>query len=123
MAELLEETRPVRYSKNGYSPEWIEEAKKRGLYVNEKFFENVENFKEAGKVFVDIGVSKEKEVEAKFETLFEMYDNTVKTESNALQTIFSNEIIPRCYEFLRLVESDSKSSIINKRSEKFIALF
>ena len=59
MAELLEETRPVRYSKNGYSPEWIEEAKKRGLYVNEKFFENVENFKKSGKVFVDIGVTKE----------------------------------------------------------------
>ena len=58
MTELLQETKPARFSGNGYSPEWIEEAKKRGLYVNEKFFENVENFKEAGKVFVDIGVSK-----------------------------------------------------------------
>ena len=52
-----------------------------------------------------------------------MYDNTVKTESNALQTVISNEIIPRCYEFLRLVEPVSKSAKINQRSDKFVVLF
>ena len=31
---MLEETKAVRFMGNGYSPEWIEEAKKRGLYVN-----------------------------------------------------------------------------------------
>lgn len=52
-----------------------------------------------------------------------MYENTVKTESSALQTIIGNEIIPRCYEFLRLVEPESRSSKINKRSGKFIEYF
>ena len=63
---MHEETRPVRFSGNGYSQEWIEEAKKRGLYVNEKFYENYLNYKESGKVFVDLGICKEAEVEAKY---------------------------------------------------------
>ena len=32
--KLKEETKPVRFEGNGYSEEWVIEAKKRGLYVN-----------------------------------------------------------------------------------------
>jgi glutamine synthetase len=35
----VEQTRKIRFDGNGYSKEWREEAKKRGLYVNEKFSE------------------------------------------------------------------------------------
>ena len=58
ITRLREETKAIRYDDNGYSAEWVAEAKARGLYVNEKFYENIENFKEAGKVFVDIGACK-----------------------------------------------------------------
>jgi glutamine synthetase len=34
IAELTESSRPARFEGNGYSKEWVEEAKKRGLYVN-----------------------------------------------------------------------------------------
>jgi glutamine synthetase type III len=37
--ELLKDTQPVRFEDDGYSHEWGEEAKKRGLYVNESFCE------------------------------------------------------------------------------------
>lgn len=56
--ELREETRPIRFNGNGYSHEWVEEAKARGLYVNEKFYENLDNVKEAGKLFVDLEICK-----------------------------------------------------------------
>lgn len=46
MVEMLEETKPVRFSGNGYSQEWVDEATKRGLYVNDVFIENIENVKE-----------------------------------------------------------------------------
>lgn len=37
--ELLKDTQPIRFEDDGYSHEWAEEAKKRGLYVNESFCE------------------------------------------------------------------------------------
>ena len=123
MESLLKETKPVRFSGNGYSPEWVEEAKKRGLYVNEKFYENYENFKEAGKVFVELGLYKEKELEARYNTMASLYENTVKAESDCLQSIIGSEIVPRCYEFLKLVDHESKSKRINERSSKFVDLF
>ena len=69
----------MRFSGNGYSPEWVEEARKRGLYVNDKFYENYPNIKEAGKVFVDTGIAKPEEIEAKFENMCMNYENTVRT--------------------------------------------
>ena len=34
IVKMREETRSVRFDGDGYSNEWKEEAKKRGLYVN-----------------------------------------------------------------------------------------
>ena len=45
ISTMNEEVRSVRFDGDGYSQEWIEEAKRRGLYVNEKFYENIENMK------------------------------------------------------------------------------
>ena len=51
------------------------------------------------------------------------YENIVKTELSCLLSIIGSEIIPRCYEFLRLVEPISRSEKINKRSQQFVELF
>ena len=79
--------------------------------------------KEAGKVFVEIGAASKGEVNAKFANMCNNYENIVKTEFSCLISIIGSEIIPRCYEFLRLVEPISRSEKINKRSQKFIELF
>jgi glutamine synthetase type III len=74
-------------------------------------------------VFVEIGAASKGEILAKYQNMYNVYENTVKTEANCLLSIMGSEIIPRCYEFLRLVEPISRSERINKRSEKFLALF
>ena len=47
---------------NGYSKEWVIEAKERGLYVNEEFFENYTHMEEIQKLFVEIGACAEEEI-------------------------------------------------------------
>lgn len=74
-------------------------------------------------VFVEIGAASKGEILAKYQNMCNVYENTVRTEANCLLSIMGSEIIPRCYEFLRLVEPISRSERINKRSEKFLALF
>ena len=56
---MSKETDAVVFNGDGYSQEWIEEAKNRGIYVNENFYENYENIAEGGKVFVELGICKE----------------------------------------------------------------
>ena len=51
------ETRKIRYEGNGYSAEWKEEAKKRGLHVNEKFVDLLNFFDTEQKVFEEVGAS------------------------------------------------------------------
>lgn len=56
---LVDETAAIRFEGDGYSENWVKEAKKRGLYVNTRFTENLENIINDGKVLVDSGVYKE----------------------------------------------------------------
>ena len=74
-------------------------------------------------MFVEIGACSDNEMKAKYEGIKEIYKNTVQTEVNALISVLSSQIIPMSYEYLKLVEPESKSSIINKRSGKFIKAF
>ena len=56
ISKLAKETANIRYSGNGYSQQWIDEAKRRNLYVNTDFVENIENIKTNGDVLVEAGV-------------------------------------------------------------------
>ena len=51
------------------------------------------------------------------------YLNTVETEKDCLLHMLSSQIVPRSYEYLRLVQPQTGSSIINKRSNLFISEF
>lgn len=123
IAELTESSRPARFEGNGYSKEWVEEAKKRGLYVNTDFAESIENLKTCGQVFIDIGACEPDMMKAKYTNQANLYINTVNTEARTLQTIISREIIPRCYEFANRVQGDNLPGPVKERSENFMKVF
>lgn len=120
---MLEETRNIRFTGNGYSKEWVDEAKKRGLYVNERFVENIENIKTAGHVFVDMGIARQPEVDKKYENMKTCYQNTVITERDTVLHLLGSEFIPRCYEHLALVGQKTSSELINSYSDEFVKKF
>ena len=70
------------------------------MYVNERFTENLENIKTAGKVLVDSGVYKQSELEAKGNIVQERYLNIVLKEAETLLIILNKKILPRAYETL-----------------------
>lgn len=94
------------------------------MYVNEIFTENIENFKTAGKVFVDTGIISQEEVDAKYEVMREKYINVVLNERDTLLHILGSEIIPRLYDHLRLTQQiQTKSELINEYSSEFVQAF
>lgn len=58
---------------------------------------------------MELGISKEVEIESKYENMKSLYKNTVITEKNTVVHILGSEIIPRCYEHLKYMNTDSKS--------------
>ncbi len=77
--------------------------------MNEKFVENIENIRTAGKLFVELGISKEAEIESKYQNMKTLYKNTVITEKNTVVHILGSEIIPRCFEHLKCMNINFKS--------------
>ncbi len=120
IAELTETSRPARFEGNGYSKEWVVEAKKRGLYVNTEISEAIENMKTCAEVFNEIGAADKEVIQAKYKNVASNYTNTVCLEQRTLQVIISREILPRAFEFGKtmtcLKECDCS---IKERSERF----
>ena len=53
--ELVDETKSVRFDGDGYNKSWIEEAEKRGLYVNKSWSDILNRLDKEVKVFEEIG--------------------------------------------------------------------
>lgn len=95
------ESKNIRFEGNGYSQEWQEEARSRGL-------KGVTNVPEAYKVFHDsktvelmtsVGILSERELEARFEVLNETYIKKLQIEARVLGDLATNHIIPTAIKF------------------------
>lgn len=123
IAELLETSKPARFEGNGYSKEWVEEAKKRGLYVNTEFSESINNLRDHSDVFVEIGAADKEVTKAKHNNSVALYTGTVALEEKTLQVILSREFIPRAYSYSQTLSSVNVEGVVNERSERFRAVF
>lgn len=94
--KLIIQSRPIHFDGNGYSDEWVEEAKKRGLDCETsapKIFDAyLSESSEA--MFERTGVFSQVELEARNEVKWEMYTKKVQIEARVLGDLALNHIIP-----------------------------
>ncbi len=88
--------KPVRFDGNGYSDEWVEEARRRGLDVEQSCPVIFEHYLDESSIrmFEKLGVMNRKELEARNEVKWEMYVKTVQIEARVLGDLAMNHIIP-----------------------------
>ncbi|WP_080904615.1 glutamine synthetase III [Parabacteroides sp. Marseille-P3160] len=107
----LKESKAIRFDGNGYSEEWKEEAKKRGLDCETSVPLIFDAYlKESSvKMFHTTGVMTEKELKARNEVKWETYTKKIQIEARVLGDLAMNHIIPvaTTYQTL-LVENVSK---------------
>ena len=96
LREDIRYSKPIRFDGNGYSDEWVKEAKRRGLdterscpvvferYLDEKSIRMFENTK----------VMSRKELEARNEVKWETYVKKVQIEARVAGDLSMNHIIP-----------------------------
>ena len=88
--------KPIRFDGNGYSEEWVEEARRRGLDVESSCPVVFERYLDEAsvKMFEAAKVMTRKELEARNEVKWETYVKTVQIEARVLGDLSMNHIIP-----------------------------
>ncbi len=103
--QFITASKNVRFEGNGYSPEWLAEAKKRGL-------ESVHNATEAFRVFlepqnVDLfarhHIYTEPELAARCEIKHEMLVKKIQIESRVLADLATNHIVPTAIKYQNIL--------------------
>ena len=88
--------KPVRFDGNGYSDEWVEEARRRGLDVEKSCPVIFEHYLDDNsvKMFEQTKVMNRKELLARNEVKWETYVKTIQIEARVLGDLAMNHIIP-----------------------------
>ncbi len=88
--------KPIRFDGNGYSDEWVAEAKRRGLdcetscpVIFDRYLDE-----ESVKMFESLGVMSRKELEARNEVKWETYTKKIQIEARVMGDLSMNHIIP-----------------------------
>lgn len=94
--EYIKECKAIRFDGNGYSDEWKEEAKKRGLDCETSVPLIFDNYlkPETIAMFESIGVMNRKELEARNEVKWETYTKKIQIEARVLGDLAMNHIVP-----------------------------
>jgi len=101
-------SKAIRFEGDNYSDGWVKEAKKRGLsnitdvpealsaYLSEK----------SKKLFFDLGIFTEAELEGRTEVMFEQYTMKIQIEARVLGDLSVNHIVPTAVKYQnRLVQN------------------
>lgn len=96
LKEIIKETKAIHFEGNGYSDEWVEEAKRRGLDCESSVPVIYDNYlsESSVKMFESTGVMTKKELEARNEVKWETYTKKVQIESRVLGDLAMSMIIP-----------------------------
>ncbi len=101
LRRYIVESKNIRFEGNGYSDEWVKEAKRRGLsnvtttppaldaYVSKKSL----------KLFEEVGIFSHREAEARHEIMLETYIKKIQIEARVMGDLAINHILPAAVKY------------------------
>ena len=101
LQKLIKASKKIRFEGNGYSDEWVKEAEKRGLSNLKDTPRAIAalNDKKVKKLFSDLNVLTERELEARVEIELEKYKMQIQIESRMCGDLALNHIIPTAIQY------------------------
>ncbi|GGK07287.1 glutamine synthetase III family protein [Parabacteroides faecis] len=128
----IKECKAIHFDGNGYSDEWKEEAKRRGLDCETSVPVIFDNYLKESSInmFESTGVMTRKELEARNEVKWETYTKKIQIEARVLGDLTMNHIIPiatryqtslvdNVYKMKDLFPAD-KASVLSARNLEII---
>ncbi|MCX5680600.1 MAG: glutamine synthetase III [Candidatus Omnitrophica bacterium] len=110
IAEVVKETKDVRFEGNNYAPEWVKEAKKRGLPNVASTCEALEALtkKENISLFEKYKVFSKAELIARYHIWIHTYNTILEIEANTLNEMVNASIVPAGAKYEQLLASNLK---------------
>ncbi len=101
LREYIKASKKIRFEGDGYSEDWVKEAKKRGLSNFKTTPEalKAQVSKQAIELFAAHGVMNKVEIEARYEIELEEYIKKVQIEGRILGDIATNHVIPTAISY------------------------
>jgi len=103
MKEYMTTHQRIIFNGNGYSEEWVAEAKKRGLPNIKTMVEAVETLttEKSVALFEKFGIFTRAELESRQEILYETYAKTINIEALTMIDMASKEILPAVIKYTK----------------------
>ena len=102
LKKTIEEHKRIIFNGNGYTDEWVEEAKKRGLYNLKTTPDALPHFiaEKNIELFTKHGIFTKEELFSRYEIWLENYYKTINIESNTLAEMIQKQVIPSVYTYV-----------------------
>lgn len=101
--EYMTRHQRIIFNGNGYAPEWVEEAARRGLPNIKSMVEAVDTLttEKSVRLFEKFGIFTEAELESRGEVLYEMYSKSINIEALTMMDMASKQIIPAVMRYTK----------------------
>ena len=123
VAELVKETKPVRFEGNNYAPEWLKEAKKRGLPNVASTAEALEALTDKKNIalFEKYKVFTKEEIVARYHIWVHTYNTVLEIEANTLNEMVNASVVPFGFEYQKLL-ADNLTDLIRLKKDAGIKI-
>lgn len=110
--DILQKHSRILFSKDGYSEEWLEEAKRRGLPNIHHYIDSIESLvdEKAVEMFARNKVYDKLELQARVDILTEEYRKSVKAEVLTLLNLSKKEMLPALVKEIKFY-TDAQNSL------------
>ena len=108
----FKETSAIRFEGNGYSEEWVKEAKKRGLLNLRRTPEALDQLKvpSTRKLFTNLGILSEAELESRYHVRMERYLKDMLIEMHTMREMTDTMVLPSALKYLGVVADAAQKS-------------
>ncbi|MCX5715965.1 MAG: glutamine synthetase type III, partial [Candidatus Omnitrophica bacterium] len=120
ISRITKDAKDIRFEGNNYAPEWIKEAKKRGLPNIASTYEALEALTKEKNIalFEKYRVFSREEIVARYHIWIHMYNLTLDIEANTLSEMVNASIVPAGYEYQSLLAGNlEKVTRLKKEAE------
>ena len=110
--KVFKETSPIRFEGNGYSPDWVKEARKRGLLNLRRTPEALEqiNTKTTKALFATLGILSPVELESRYHIRLERYMKDMLIEMHTMREMIDTMVLPASYQYLGVLADAAQKS-------------
>ncbi len=109
---VFKETSAIRFEGNGYSDEWVKEAKKRGLLNLRRTPEALDqlNVPTTKKLFAALGILSPMELESRYHVRIERYLKDMLIEMHTMREMADTMVLPAALKYLGVVADAAQKS-------------